>query len=192
MERRKATNIFAAVSGCLGSHDDLPIMPAGSDPMTCVSRNRVPQPFFLISVHDQVLVMFAGTSRIELPGSDLGHTELKPGQMLYIPAGQPSRIVPLTESIQLKWRGEPGGWEAAVWYCARCNHEVFAKEFNTAVQLPQEAYWQACREFNADAKARTCSNCGAVSDAVDLSDIRWAEVAREICKQEAADPVSES
>ncbi|HTW89667.1 MAG TPA: hypothetical protein VMD75_16845 [Candidatus Binataceae bacterium] len=183
MERRKATNIYAAASGCLGSHDDFPIMPKGTDPMSCVSRNRVPQPFFLISEHDQVLLLFSGHSRVELPGSVPKETQLKAGEALYIPAGQPSRIVPLAESVQLKWRGEPGGWEAAVWYCPRCHSEVFIKEFNTAEQLPQECYWQACQEFNADASVRTCATCGAVCDQADLSDIRWPEVAQDINAQ---------
>ncbi len=189
MERRKATNIYAAASGCLGSHDDFPIMPKGTDPMSCVSRNRVPQPFFLVSEHDQVLLLFSGNSKVELPGSALKETELKPGEALYIPAGQPSRIVPLTESVQLKWRGEPGGWEAAVWYCPRCHQEVFVKEFNTAEQLPQECYWRACQEFNADAGARTCASCGALCDPADLGDIRWPEVAQDIHRQgSGADP----
>jgi hypothetical protein len=185
MERRKATNIFAAAAGCIGSHDDYPIMPKGTDPMSCVSRNRVPQPFFLISEHDQVIVMFAGRTKVELPGSSMESTELKPGESLYIPAGQASRIVPITESVQLKWRGEPGGWEAAAWYCPRCHAEVFSREFNTAEQPPQECYWQVCNEFNSDAQLRTCGECGAVCDPADLSDIRWSEVARDIRAHDA-------
>ncbi len=180
MKRGKATTIFAAAEGCLGSYDDFPVMPAGTDPMSCVSRNRVPQPFFLVSEHDQVLLLFAGVTRVELPGSEMGHAQLKAGESLYIPAGQPSRIVPLSESIQLKWRAEPGGWEAAVWYCPRCDAKVFIKEFNTAEQLPQEGYWQACNEFNSDRALRTCDGCGAVLDPADLGDIRWPDVAREI------------
>ncbi len=180
MERRRATTIFAAAQECLGSHDDFPIMPAGTDPMSCVSRNRVPQPFFLVSEHDQVLLLFAGLTRVELHGADIGHAQLKPGESLYIPAGQPSRIVPLSESIQLKWRAEPGGWEAAVWYCPRCDHEVFVKEFNTGENLQQECYWQACQEFNADRALRTCGGCGTVMEPADLGDIRWPDVAREI------------
>jgi hypothetical protein len=180
MERRKATNIFAAASGCLGSHDDFPIMPKGTDPMSCVSRNRVPQPFFLTSEHDQVIVMFAGRTKIEMPGSSLASTELRPGESIYIPAGQASRLVPLTESVQLKWRAEPGGWEAATWYCPRCRAEVFSCEFNTSERLPQECYWQICQDFNSDPKLRTCAGCGAVCDPADLSDIRWPEVARDI------------
>jgi 3-hydroxyanthranilate 3,4-dioxygenase len=180
MERRRATTIFAAAAECLGSHDDLPVMPAGTDPMTCVSRNRVPQPFHLVSEHDQVLLLFAGLTRVELHGAETDHAQLKPGESLYIPAGQPSRIVPLSESIQLKWRAEPGGWEAAVWYCPRCDREVFVREFNTGEQLQQECYWQACQEFNADPALRTCGGCGAVLDPADLSDIRWPDVAREI------------
>jgi hypothetical protein len=180
MERRRATTIFAAAEGCLGSHDDLPIMLAGTDPMSCVSRNRVPQPFFLVSEHDQVLLLFAGSTRVELRDSEMGHALLKPGESLYIPAGQPSRIVPLSESIQLKWRAEPGGWEAAVWYCPRCDAAVYVKEFNTAQQLPQECYWEACNEFNSDAAIRTCGKCSTVLDPADLGDIRWPDVAREI------------
>ncbi|MGH7907345.1 MAG: hypothetical protein ACREP6_12035 [Candidatus Binataceae bacterium] len=190
MQRRKATNIFAAASECLGSYDDFPIMPKGTDPMSCVSRNRVPQPFFLISEHDQVFVMFAGRSIVELPGSALKQTELKPGETLYVPAGQASRIVPITESVQLKWRGEPGGGEAAVWYCDRCHTEVFSEEFNTAERLPQECYWDACQKFNSDSALRTCAQCGTVCGPADLDGIRWIEVAREIRGNDAAGEAS--
>lgn len=180
MKRGRATTIFAAAEECLGSHDDFPIMPEGTDPMSCVSRNRVAQPFFLVSEHDQILLLFAGQTRVELHGSSMSQAQLKPGESLYIPAGQPSRIVPLSESVQLKWRAEPGGWEAAVWFCAQCDSEVFVKEFNTSEQLPQECYWAACNEFNSDAALRTCEKCGTVLNPADLDDIRWPDVARQI------------
>jgi hypothetical protein len=185
MERRKATTIFAAAAECFGSHDDWPIMPKGIDPMSCVSRNRVAQPFFLTSEHDQVIVLFAGRTKVELPGSQTPTMELRPGESLYIPAGQSSRIVPVTESVQLKWRAEPGGWEAASWFCPKCWQEVFSREFDTGTELPQQCYWNVCQEFNSDPRLRTCTTCGIVCDPVDLSDIRWSDVARALREADA-------
>ena len=59
--------------------------------------------------------------------------------------------------------------------------------FETAAELPQEAYLRIARAFSADAKRRKCASCGMVHPEIDLAPYRWAEVAREL-KAEAAEP----
>ena len=134
MERKKMMHLLREAQRCLGSYDEFPTMPAGTEPMPCLSRNRVPQPFFLVSEHDQVVLSLSGKSRIELPGASPPETELEIGDAIYVPAGQPSRIVPETESVHLRFKADPPGWEAAVWLCPRCGHEMFRP--NSWIALP--------------------------------------------------------
>ena len=180
MERKKMMHLLREAQRCLGSYDEFPTMPAGTEPMPCLSRNRVPQPFFLVSEHDQVVLSLSGRSRIELPGASPPETELEIGDAIYVPAGQPSRIVPETESIHLRFKADPPGWEAAVWFCPRCGQEMFRRELDASAAPAQEGYWQACQEFNRDASLRNCRGCGASHPPADLTDIRWPEVAAQL------------
>ena len=90
---------------------------------------------------------------------------------------RPSRIVPETESVHLRFKADPPGWEAAVWLCPRCGHEMFRRELDASAAPAQEGYWQACQEFNRDASLRNCRGCGASHSPADLTDIKWPEVA---------------
>ena len=190
IKRKKTSNLFEEALECLGSYDDFPVMPVGTDPMSCLSRNRVPQPFFLASENDSVIVMLAGRCGVEMPSAPIPEVEMKAGEALYLPAGQSSRIVPLGECLQLRWRPEPAGWEAAVWYCRNCKRELHRREFNTAEIIPQQAYWNACQEFNAVVGLRNCAHCHALNPEVDLSDIKWPEVAAQIRAQNATSGAS--
>jgi hypothetical protein len=179
MERKKMMHLLREAQSCLGSHDDFPTMPAGTDPMPCLSRNRTAQPFFLVSAHDQVVLALAGKSRIELPGAAPDESELDVGDAVYVPAGQPSRIVPETESVHLRFKAEPPGWEAAVWICASCGTEIFRRELDATAAPAQAGYWQACQEFNRDSALRTCA-CGTSHPPADVSDVRWPDVAAQL------------
>src|SRR5207245_10429665 len=86
MERKKMMHLLREAQDCLGSYDEFPTMPAGTDPMPCLSRNRVPQPFFLVSEHDQVVLVMSGKSRIELPGASPNEMEVDVGDAVYVPA----------------------------------------------------------------------------------------------------------
>lgn len=166
--------------GCLGSYDEFPTLPAGTDPMPYLSRNRVPQPFYLASETDRVVLALAGHSILLLPGANPPQTELALGEAVYIPAGQLSRLVPDGETVHLTYKAEPPGWEAAVWLCQACGAEVFRHEINTREQLAQDGYWEACQAFNTDAARRSCAACGAEHPPVVLDDIHWLEVAERI------------
>lgn len=86
---------------------------------------------------------------------------------------------------QLTYKAEPPGWEAAIWYCQSCGVELFRHEVNTARELAQDGYWRACERFNGEASARTCGQCGATHETVDLTDIRWPEVAQRVREADA-------
>ena len=47
-------------------------------------------------------------------------------------------------------------------------------------ELPQEGYWRACQQFNSDPARRRCASCGAEHPPVDLTGVRWPELAREL------------
>ena len=180
MERKKMMHLLREAERCLGSYDEFPTMPAGTEPMPCLSRNRVSQPFFLVSEHDQVVLALSGKSQIELPGASPSRTELDVGDAVYVPAGQASRIVPETASVHLRFKAEPPGWEAAVWLCRQCGEELFRHELDASAAPAQEGYWQACQQFNGDASLRTCRGCAALHPPADLTDIKWLEVAEQI------------
>jgi 3-hydroxyanthranilate 3,4-dioxygenase len=49
-----------------------------------------------------MVIRSIGAAEVELRYSGVRRTRLEMGDMLYIPAGTPSRIVPLEESIHLR------------------------------------------------------------------------------------------
>ena len=175
LERKKTLNVFKEAPRAWGSYDDYPVGPRGTDPMPHLSRNRVPQPFFLVAEDDQVLIQMAGEGTLELRETEPAAMRLVPGDTVYIPAGVPTRIVPDRENIQVRLKAEPPGREAVAWYCAACGDLVCSEEIAPGVVHDQ--YWRAVAAFNADAGLRTCKGCGAVHPAVDLGDIAWPEVA---------------
>jgi 3-hydroxyanthranilate 3,4-dioxygenase len=148
--------------------------------MPYLSRNRVPQPFYLASEHDRVLVHLGGRGHIEFREASVNYFELVCGDFVYLPANTPSRIMPETPCLQLIYRAEPWGQETALWYCAGCGAELHRIALDRAEGLLQRAYWAACQAFNADPAARTCSRCAAIQPPLDLTGIRWPEVAAAI------------
>lgn len=191
MERKKMFNVFEAAARCIGSYDDFPTMPKGTDPMPCLSRNQVPQPMHLISASDEVLIAMAGRSVIDLPGASPSELDLRIGEAVYLPAGQPSRVIPSSTSIHIRYKPEPAGWEAAAWYCDGCGNEIVRSEFDTSERLPQDCYWDVCERFNADEELRTCAHCGVVTAPCDLTGIRWREVAEAIRQEDAPAAIRE-
>lgn len=175
LERKKTLNVFKEADRAWGSYDDYPVGPRGTDPMPHLSRNRVPQPFFLVSEADQVLVQMRGRGEIELKETEPTRMQIEPGDTIYIPAGIPSRLVPGGENVQLRLKAYPPAREAVAWYCPGCGELVHAREIEG--EIPQQGYWEAVQIFNGDSRLRTCPGCAAVHPPVDLGDIAWAEVA---------------
>lgn len=176
LERKKTLNVFKDAASAWGSYDDFPVGPAGTDPMPHLSRNRVPQPFYLVSEADQVLVQMSGEGEILFAEHSTSRMPLVPGDTVYIPAGVPSRIVPRGENLQVRLKAEPPVREAVAWYCARCEALVHAEEL-PAGAIPQEGYYRAVQAFNHEEGARTCPECGEVHPPADLGDVAWPEVA---------------
>src|SRR5262245_8625787 len=107
LERKKTLNVFKEAQHAWGSYDDYPVGPKGTDPMPHLSRNRVPQPFFLVSEADQVLIQMAGEGAIEFKGMEPGRMPLVAGDTVYIPAGVPSRLLPVGENLQIRLKAYP-------------------------------------------------------------------------------------
>lgn len=177
LERKKTLNVFKEAPHTWGSYDEYPVGPRGTDPMPHLSRNRMAQPFFLVSEEDQVLIQMAGEGTLELKDVEPSRMHLVPGDTVYIPAGTPTRVVPDGENLQIRLKAEPPVREAVAWYCPSCGALVHARELPAGVVM-QEEYHRAVEAFNADASVRTCAGCASVHPAVDLGDIAWPEVAR--------------
>jgi 3-hydroxyanthranilate 3,4-dioxygenase len=177
LERKKTLNVFKERHNAWGSFDEYPIGPPGTDPMPHLSRNRVAQPFFLVSDEDQVLLQMAGEGELELRDGEATSMTLSPGDAVYIPARVPSRVVPRGENLQIRLMAEPRAREAVAWYC-RCGAIVHARELGPGI--PQAEYLRAVEAFNADAALRRCEQCQTMHPTVDLGDIAWSEVAAAI------------
>jgi len=173
---------FAAFDEAVGRgpYDEFPMLPAGIDPQIHLSRNDRPQPFFLICEHDTVLVNMSGEGRVAFPEGPVRYHTLTPGDFVYVPAGMPHRILPEGECVQLRYKAEHPGLEGVAWYCEACNAEIAREVWDTALEISQEGYLRACRDFNADASARTCPPCGIAHDAIDLAPFGWETVAAEV------------
>lgn len=160
-----------------GNYDEFPMFERGVDPQLHLSRNSVPQPFFLICEQDTVIAQMSGTSKIEFRNSPANYFNLALGDFVYVPGGTPHRIVPQSESIHLRYKAEHPGLEAAAWY--KGADEIGRITWDCAKELPQEGYLRACRTFNSDAKLRD----GAPE--IDLAPFHWADVAAEVKEAEA-------
>jgi nitrite reductase/ring-hydroxylating ferredoxin subunit len=160
-----------------GNYDEFPMFELGIDPQLHLSRNSVPQPFFLICEQDTVIAQMSGVARIEFRNSPANHFILALGDFVYVPGGTPHRLVPQTESIHLRYKAAQPGLEAVAWY--KGDEEVARVAWDCAQELPQDAYLRACRTFNADAKLRQ----GLPE--IDLTPFRWSEVAAEVKEAEA-------
>lgn len=181
LERKKTLNVFKEAPRAWGSYDDYPVGPAGTDPMPHLSRNRVAQPFFLVSEEDQVLIQMSGEGEIEFREVEPSRMTLEPGDTVYVPAGVPTRLLPRGENVQIRLKAEPPAREAVAWYCA-CGSVVHSVEL--ARGIAQAEYHRAVTAFNGDAVLRRCAACGAEHPAVDLGDIAWEQVAAAIREEE--------
>ncbi|MFT4564184.1 MAG: hypothetical protein ACI9BW_003947 [Gammaproteobacteria bacterium] len=180
MEAKKVVQLFQELENAWGSFDDFPALAPRVDPMPHLSRNTVSQPFFLASDNDQNLINLSGEGEIWFAGKVQERMRLVAGDSVYLPAGIPCRIITHTPSLQVRFKADPAGREAAVWYCDSCNAVVHGHEIGASVEVPQEAYWEAVRLFNEDPGLRTCSSCEAIQPQADLGDIAWPEVAKAI------------
>jgi hypothetical protein len=174
LERKKTLNVFKDAQKTWGSYDDFPVGEPHIDPMPHLSRNRVPQPFYLVSETDQVLVQMAGEGEILFREIEPARLALVPGDTVYIPAGVPSRLIPHGENVQIRLKAQPPQGEAVAWYCERCGELVHAEKIAGAI--PQEGYLRAVQAFNEDVQLRTCGGCAQVHAPVELLGIAWLEV----------------
>jgi 3-hydroxyanthranilate 3,4-dioxygenase len=174
----------------LGAYDEFPVLTPGIDPQVYLSRNDRPQPFYLICERDTLLVQQYGTARVHFIDSSVRWYDLRAGDVAYVPAGTPHRFMPLTESIVARYKAEHAGLEGVAWYCEGCERELDRVEWDTALELSQEAYQRACNTFSADEERRTCTTCGRVHPPVDTSPFRWPQIAAELRAQTANPPVA--
>ncbi len=174
-ERRKTLNVFKEAARTWGSYDDFPVAPAGIDPSPHLSRNRVAQPFYLVTARDEVLVTMSGEGQIWFKDPARTVIAVSPGDVTYLPARIPAKIVPHSELLQVRLKGDPPFTEAAAWYCDYCDTFMHRVEF--IADVPQRRYWAAVAEYNADPQHRTCPACGQLNSRAELGDIAWDAVA---------------
>ena len=163
-----------------GPHEERPLLPAHVDPQIHASRIGRDQPFHLICEKDTMLVQLAGNAAVEFKASSVNEFPLKPGDFVYVPARTPHRILSHGDGVYLRYKARDAGLEGVAWYCDGCGSEVFREIWDTAIELPQEAYVRLVEKFNSDERYRTCEQCKAVHPQLDIAGMRWTEVAEEM------------
>src|SRR5450830_824514 len=124
MFKRKTFVDSFAEEKTYGPYDELPILPAITDPQIHVSRNAKTQPFYLICEKDSMLVQLSGRSTILLKHPQVISCPMQAGDFLYVPAGTPHRIMPEQAGIFHRYKARNAGLEGIAWYCENCNGEV--------------------------------------------------------------------
>jgi 3-hydroxyanthranilate 3,4-dioxygenase len=168
-----------ALAAQSGPYDEASILPETLDIELTLSRNDRPQPFHLICEHDSVLVVMSGQGRIEFKGSSVLHQDYVLGDVVYVPAGTPHRILPSEESIHHRFKLPESQLEGLAWYCEDCGEELHRVVWALADTLPQEGYLNACNHFNSDEELRQCGRCSAKHPKLDLDGYRWERIAQE-------------
>jgi hypothetical protein len=180
MDRRRMLHTFKAAQEA-GNYDDIPVLPEQVDPQVHLSRNTVAQPFYLICAKDTVLAQMSGVAVMYLKDSPVNRFTMTTGDMVYVPAGTPHRIVPAEDSVQLRYKARSAGLEGVTWYCPGCDRELHRAEWDTAVTVSQRAYHDACAAFNDDDTLRQCAGCGAQHPRIDLSPFAtWLTVGEQL------------
>lgn len=180
MNRRRMLNGLKAAQE-IGDYADVPVLPANLDPQAHLSRNTVAQPFWLICGKDTVLAQMSGTAVVHLKDSSVNWFTMDIGDHVYVPAGTPHRIVPTGESVQLRYKARMPGLEGVAWYCPGCDRELHRIEWDTAETVSQQAYHDACNEFNDKEALRSCAECDTTHPLIDMTPFSaWPEIAQKL------------
>ena len=179
MTRKRSLYTFRE---CLQRHsfDEYPVLPPGIDPQLHLSRNSVPQPFFLQCGKDTVIVQMAGLGRLEFRETSVRWFDLSPGDFVYVPAGAAHRLVPQGHNVTYRFRAERPGREVLSWYCEHCGAGLLTYSYDADDVLLQRAYAHGCEDFNDKIASRPCPACGHVATRIELSEFRWQELAQEL------------
>jgi AraC-like ligand binding domain len=179
MDRRRTLHVFQTARD-VGPYDEVPVLRELVDPQVHLSRNDRTQPFFAVFDHDTLLSQMSGQGHVEFREAPVLRHSLEPGDYVYVPAGTPHRLVPDSESVNLRYKARRPGLEGAVWYCPQCGAELRRDEWHTGEELSQEAGWRVCQEFNANPERRRCGACDAEHPEIDLAGLHWPQVAAEL------------
>jgi len=162
-----------------GPYDEAPVLPDNFDIQLTLSRNDRAQPFHLICEHDSVIIAMSGSGRIEFKESSVLHEDYALGDVVYVPAGTPHRILPAEESIHHRFKLPESKLEGLAWYCDDCGEEIHRDVWSLEGSPPQEGTFRACEAFNADAELRRCKACNTEHAKLELAAFRWAEIVGE-------------
>lgn len=173
MDRRRMLHAIRTAAE-IGNYEDVPVLPADTDPQLYLSRNWLPQPFHLVCEKDTVLSQLSGTAQVHLRDSSVNRFRMDIGDHVYIPAGTPHRIVPTGEGVLIRYLALDAGLLGAAWYCPGCEVELQRYEWEHDNETPAVTlYAAACARFSADLDARSCGKCGAVHPEIDLTAFGW-------------------
>jgi len=168
MDRRRMLHAFKAAKE-VGNYQDAAVLPEHVDPQLHLSNNSVTQPFYLVCEHDTVVGQLSGAARIRLRETSVNAFGMEPGDLVYVPAGTPHRIEPVTPSVQIRYKVRDSKREGAVWTCPHCDEQIARLDWQLT-EPPSAAYAAACQWFNHQYAGTQCPGCSQPVAAVDLHD----------------------
>ncbi|WP_324698853.1 hypothetical protein [Novosphingobium sp. RL4] len=177
--RKNAFNIYREAEK-LASFDEFPMLRPEVDPQVHLSKNDVDQPFHLACEKDTVLAQMSGKSRVIFADGSVRFFDLVPGEFAYVPAGYAHRILTVEPGAVIRYKAQKPGNESIIWYCSSCDAEVHRFDWQADEAPVQQGYVEACQEFNADVKHRTCGGCGTELPPVDLTAFRWDAISAKL------------
>ena len=136
----------------------------GSELIFMVVRGPNARNDFHINPGDEIFYQLEGTIAVDVHHDD-GHTErrlVNAGDVMLVPGGvahSPRRPAG-TWGVVIERERRPDEIDQIVWFCEHCGHELRRAPF--ALSDIETELAPIIREFNADAAARHCPQCGSV------------------------------
>jgi hypothetical protein len=175
--RSRVHDVFA-LAEAVRDYDEWPLLPNDVDLQVTLSRNAVEQPCDLAIDHDTLLVQLAGEAVVAFRHASVRALRVVPGEVVYVPAGLPHRVLPCTRSLQLRYAASHTHVERASWSCAGCGAELSSTAWDTGAALRQQGLAVALEAYAASAAGRPCPACGTLAPLVEPGAQRWDDVAR--------------
>jgi 3-hydroxyanthranilate 3,4-dioxygenase len=173
MDRRRVIPAFKTAAS-IGNYEDAALIPEDVDPQVELSRNSVPQPFYVLINEDTVLAQMSGQSRVHMKYSPVNSFKTHTGDHVYVPAGTPHRIEPLKEGVFVRYTSNEPVRRGVAFFCDGCGEEMYRLEWlHDGSVTPVDVYVAAVKRYNDEDTARLCSGCGTSAERISLDELGW-------------------
>jgi 3-hydroxyanthranilate 3,4-dioxygenase len=136
-----------------------------SESIAFLSSGRKARTDFHIDPSDEVTLQLTGEQHLHYitPEGEQRVAVIRPGEMLFCPAGVPHSPRLLDDSwfIVFERKRRAGEKDQFLWYCEKCGAKISQVEAEVG-DYRDDPVGQVRRKFADDEALRTCKNCGTV------------------------------